>query len=173
MPAFSADLLSRHVGPCHGGWNAQHPVRALPTVHHSRPGRVDPGDRGQLRGTAQFGGDCRCLWVAFIGSVTLWWIYFDRTDESGRHIIATASDPGRLGRSAYTYFHVPMVAGIILVAAADELMIVHSTGKATAATTALILGGSALYLAGNMLFKWALSGLSQWPPSRPRWRLWS
>jgi low temperature requirement protein LtrA len=94
--------------------------------------------------------------VAFIGSVTLWWIYFDRAEEAGRRVISAAGDPGRLGVLAYTYFHIPMVAGIIAAAGADELTIAHPTDEATVATTALILGGPALYLVGNALFKWAL-----------------
>jgi low temperature requirement protein LtrA len=96
------------------------------------------------------------FFVAFIGSIALWWIYFDRADDGARRIIAESSDPGRLGRSAYTYFHLPMVAGIIASAAADEVTIAHPTEAATASTTALILGGPAIYLLGNVLFKWTL-----------------
>src|SRR5919106_2224367 len=62
-------------------------------------------------------------------------------------VIATSDDPGRLGRSAYAYFHVPMVAGIIARAVADELTIAHPGGDVTAGTAAVILGGAALYLA--------------------------
>lgn len=94
--------------------------------------------------------------VAFAGSVTLWWLYFDRAEEAARRVIAAASDPGRLAISAYSFFHIPMVAGIIATAAADELMIAHPAEEATVATTALILGGPALYLLGNVLFKWAV-----------------
>jgi low temperature requirement protein LtrA len=96
--------------------------------------------------------------VAFAGTVALWWIYFYRSAEGGRAVIARAADPGRLGRSAYTYFHVPMVAGIIVSAVGDELTIAHPDGAARPATTAVILGGAALFLAGHALFKWALSG---------------
>jgi low temperature requirement protein LtrA len=49
--------------------------------------------------------------VAFVGSAALWWIYFNRSAEDGRAVIARLADPGRLGRVAYTYFHLPMVAG--------------------------------------------------------------
>lgn len=56
----------------------------------------------------------------------------------------------------------PMVAGIIVAAAADELVIAHPMEPVTPAMTALILGGPALYLAGNALFTWALSGLVPW-----------
>jgi low temperature requirement protein LtrA len=96
--------------------------------------------------------------VAFLGSVALWWIYFDRSAEDSSRAIAAADDPGRLGRSAYTYFHLPMVAGIIVAAVADELTIGHPTGDASAATTAAILAGPALFLAGHALFKWAVFG---------------
>jgi low temperature requirement protein LtrA len=94
--------------------------------------------------------------VAFVGSAALWWIYFDRGAEAARRVISAADDPGRIGISAYTYFHIPMVAGIIVVAAADELTIAHPSDGVTVATTALILGGPALYLVGSALFKLAL-----------------
>ena len=61
--------------------------------------------------------------VAFAGIVALWWIYFDRGARLASAVIAAADDVGRQGRSAYTYFHVPMVAGIIVTAVADELTI--------------------------------------------------
>lgn len=96
--------------------------------------------------------------VAFLGSVALWWIYFDRAAEASSEIIATSVDPGRLGRSAYTYFHLPMVAGIIVTAVGDELTIAHPLSPASAVTTAVVLGGPALFLAGHALFKWAVFG---------------
>lgn len=108
---------------------------------------------GELHRTSQ---TIAAFVVAFIGSAALWWIYFDRGAEAGRRVISAASDPGRLGVSAYTYFHIPMVAGIIAAAGADELTIAHPTNEATVEAAALILGGPALYLAGNALFKWAL-----------------
>jgi low temperature requirement protein LtrA len=42
------------------------------------------------------------LVVAFLGSVALWWIYFDRSAEVAGGIISSSEDPGRLARSAYT-----------------------------------------------------------------------
>jgi low temperature requirement protein LtrA len=91
--------------------------------------------------------------AAFIGSVAMWWIYFDIGAERGSRLIARAADPGRLGRLAYTYLHLPIVAGIIVSAVADDLVLAHPTGHRGAATIAAILGGPALYLAGNLLFK--------------------
>ena len=101
--------------------------------------------------------------IAFVGSAALWWLYFDRLEEAGRHLMERATDPGRLGRSAYYYYHVPIVAGIIAVAAGDEVAIAHPSDDVTAAAALLLLGGPALFLAGLVLVKWALWGRISWP----------
>jgi len=101
--------------------------------------------------------------VAFIGSVALWWIYFSRIAEEAREVFATSDDPGRIARSAYTYFHLPMIASIITVAASDELILAHPGDPGTPSSIALILGGTALFLAGHALFKWAVFGLVSSP----------
>jgi low temperature requirement protein LtrA len=101
--------------------------------------------------------------VAFLGSVALWWLYFSRSAEAARGTFSSSEDPGRLARSAYTYFHLPMIAGIIAVAAADELMVAHPGDQGTAASVTLTLGGTAVFLAGHTLFKWAVFGVLSWP----------
>ena len=96
--------------------------------------------------------------VAFIGSVALWWLYFARTAEAAREVFASSEDPGRIARSAYTYFHIPIIAGIIMVAASDELTVAHPGEHGTFASVALILGGTALFVAGHAFFKWTVFG---------------
>ncbi|HEY0231123.1 MAG TPA: low temperature requirement protein A [Dokdonella sp.] len=91
--------------------------------------------------------------VAFLGSVAMWWIYFDSGAERASHRIAHSDDPGRIARLAYTYIHVLIIGGIIVCAVADEISLVHP-GHAEPAAIAAILGGPALYLIGNALFKW-------------------
>ncbi len=98
------------------------------------------------------------LVLAFLSSVALWWVYFDRSASASTRTITSAADPGRLGRSAYTYFHLPMVAGIIVAAVGDELVIGRPGGRARLAVSVVILGGPALYLAGHALFKRAVFG---------------
>lgn len=102
------------------------------------------------------------LAVAFISSVVMWWLYFDVGAEHGSRRLAHARNPGRLARLAYTYLHLPIVAGIILSAVADETVLAHPLGAADAATAVMILGGSGLYLLGIMLFKWAVAGTLPW-----------
>jgi low temperature requirement protein LtrA len=96
--------------------------------------------------------------VAFLGSVALWWVSFDRSAEAASQVIAESGDPGRLG-SAYSYYHLLMVAGIIVTAVGDKLTITHPGGHADAATIATVLGGPALFLAGHALFKRAVFGV--------------
>jgi low temperature requirement protein LtrA len=100
--------------------------------------------------------------VAFLGSAALWWMYFARSAHDASDAIAHAADPGKMARSAYTYFHLPMIAGIIAVAAADELVLAHPDDPGTLASVALLLGGTALFVAGHGFFVWAASGRMLW-----------
>jgi low temperature requirement protein LtrA len=51
------------------------------------------------------------------------------------------------------------VAGIIAIAAADELTVAHPGEHGTLASVALTLGGTALFLAGHTFFEWAMFGV--------------
>jgi low temperature requirement protein LtrA len=96
--------------------------------------------------------------VAFAGSVALWWIYFDRTAEAASEHVAASADPGRRGRSAYTFIHIVMVAGIVVGAVGDELVIAHPGGHVEGGALATVLGGPALFVLGHALFKKAVFG---------------
>jgi low temperature requirement protein LtrA len=96
--------------------------------------------------------------VAFVGSVAMWWIYFNIGAERGSRQIASSADPGRQARVGYTYFHIPLVAGIVVAAVADELTLAHPMGHSEAGAIAAVLGGPALYLIGNLLFKRTVYG---------------
>lgn len=98
------------------------------------------------------------LAVAFLGTVAMWWIYFDRSAEAAAEAIAASEDPAWLGQVAYTYVHIPMVAGIIVTAVGDELVVAHAGGHVTGGTAAVVLGGPALFVAGHALFKRAVFG---------------
>lgn len=94
---------------------------------------------------------------AFIGSVVMWWIYFDIGAERGSRSIQQADDPGSTARLAYTYLHLLIVAGIIVCAVADELTLRAARPSAGWVDTALLVGGPALYVLGNALFKKAVN----------------
>jgi low temperature requirement protein LtrA len=98
------------------------------------------------------------LGVAFLGTGALWWLYFGEVAAHSRRDLAGAKDPGRLARDAYTYGHLPIVAGIIGVAVADDLLLAHPGHALSTAGAAMTLGGPALYLLGDGLFRLRMIG---------------
>jgi len=101
--------------------------------------------------------------VAFVGSVALWWIYFDQSAEAAAERIARSDDPGALGRSAYHLIHPVIVAGIIVAASADQEVLSEPGATASTASAWMILGGPALFLAGHAAFKLVVWGDVSWP----------
>jgi low temperature requirement protein LtrA len=91
--------------------------------------------------------------IAFIGCVAMWWIYFDIGAERGSRSIRQSADPGRAARLGYTYLHLLIVAGIVASAVGDELSLGDAQARGDIAQVAVLLGGPALYLLGNALFK--------------------
>ena len=91
--------------------------------------------------------------VTFVGSIAMWAVYFNVGAERASKQIARARDPGQLGRSGYTYLHILIVAGIIVSAVADELVLSHPLGHTELKTLLVIVGAPALYLLGTALFK--------------------
>ncbi|MGF7006109.1 low temperature requirement protein A [Aminobacter sp. BE322] len=91
--------------------------------------------------------------TTFFASVAMWLIYFNVGQELAHHKIAHAADTGQIARGAYTYIPMILVAGIIVVAVSDELVLAHPLGDAEASVIWTSVGGTALYLAGNLLFK--------------------
>ena len=98
---------------------------------------------------------------AFAASIAMWWIYFHKGAEAGSELISKAAESGRVARSAYTYLHMPIVAGIILSAVADELVLKHPTGHSDLNTALSAIGGPLLFLLGTILFKLDIRGFLQ------------
>jgi low temperature requirement protein LtrA len=98
---------------------------------------------------------------AFVGSLAMWWIYFHIGAEAGSEQLSKSSEPGRLARLAYTYLHMPIVAGIIVSAVADELVLKHPGGHSDLKTVISAIGGPLLFLFGTMLFKHSFRGFLQ------------
>jgi low temperature requirement protein LtrA len=98
---------------------------------------------------------------AFIGALAMWWIYFHKGAEAGSEQISNSSEPGRLARLAYTYLHMPIVAGIILSAVANELVLTHPADHSDLKTVISSIGGPLLFLSGTILFKHAIRGWFQ------------
>ena len=98
---------------------------------------------------------------AFAGCLAMWWIYFHIGAEAGSEQLSKSSEPGRLARLAYTYLHMPIVAGIIVAAVADELVLKHPSGHSDLKTVITAIGGPLLFLFGTVLFKHSFRGFLQ------------
>jgi low temperature requirement protein LtrA len=92
------------------------------------------------------------LGFAFLSSVALWWLYFGQVATAAVRRMAAAEVPGQVGRDAYTYLHLPIVAGMLLAAVGDELVIAHPGDELGTAGALVTLGGPALYLLGVVAF---------------------
>jgi low temperature requirement protein LtrA len=96
--------------------------------------------------------------TGFVGTVTMWWLYFRFGHERAAHRIEHDETPGSIARQAFTYAHIPILAGIIVHAVAVEFMFSHPHETGDIGVVAAVLGGSGLFLAGNLWFKGATSG---------------
>jgi len=101
--------------------------------------------------------------TSFLGSATMWWIYFDIGAKRASAMISTAENAGFIARNAYTYLHMPIVAGVIVSAVADEMILAHPTGASSLTLILVSIGGPWLFLVGNRAFKWSTSGM-KYPP---------
>jgi low temperature requirement protein LtrA len=99
--------------------------------------------------------------ICVVGSIAMWWIYFNIGAARASRLIAASPRPGVLGRLAYTYLHIVIVAGIIVCAASDEIVLKHPHGHHELTGSLILTGGPALFLLGCLLFKWVTAG---WPP---------
>jgi low temperature requirement protein LtrA len=99
-----------------------------------------------------------CLVVAFVETAALWWLYFGATAEDTRATLRACDDPGRLARDAYTYLQLPIVAGIIATAVGNDLLIAEPGHARHGVGLAMVVGGPALFLLGESLFHWRMTG---------------
>lgn len=94
--------------------------------------------------------------VSLLQSIAIWWIYFSQHASAASAAIAASDDPGRVARQAYTYVPILLIAGIVVSAVGDELVLEHPSGHIEAATAWVLVVGPALYLLGAVLFKVAV-----------------
>jgi low temperature requirement protein LtrA len=95
-------------------------------------------------------------------AAALWWAYFGVGDDERAEDAMTRADPAArpaLALNAYFYAYIPMLLGIVTLAAGVKEVIgqVDGSGSTVRYPVALALGGGvALYLAGDAAFRHAL-----------------
>jgi low temperature requirement protein LtrA len=97
------------------------------------------------------------LVTAALGMVVvsaLWWLYFDVAAIFARRRLmqATGLERARLARDAYSYLHLPMVAGIVLFALGLRTTLHHVSDALHTVPAVALCGGAALYLLAQIAF---------------------
>jgi low temperature requirement protein LtrA len=118
---------------------------------------------GIVGGAHSAGSSYVAFGLAFFGAVALWWVYFDRAAGDSARVIDSSDDPGRLGRNAFHWVHPLIVAGIIVTAAADDVVLHAPSEHGRMATSWLVVGGVALFLGGHAVFKAVVWRIPSWP----------
>jgi low temperature requirement protein LtrA len=90
-------------------------------------------------------------------AATQWWLYFDVVALVAERKLSRAS-PGReqneMARDSYSFLHLPMVAGIVLVALGLKKTLGDVGEPLELIPAVAVLGGSSIYLLAHVAFRW-------------------
>jgi len=96
--------------------------------------------------------------VAVLGlllAACLWWAYFGGDDTRAERALAAIPSERRaaVGVRAFGYWHLPILLGIVVLAAGLKHAIGHAFGRLELAQAVLLAGGVAVFLAGDVGFR--------------------
>lgn len=91
--------------------------------------------------------------ISFIGSLAMWWVYFDVSSEAGSRKIQEVKDPGKLGL-IYNAIHIVLVGALIICAVGDELIVAHPEQEMRAEVVFVLIIGPIVYILANSIYKY-------------------
>jgi low temperature requirement protein LtrA len=111
------------------------------------------------RGEPLDGGLILSAVLGLVVVVSFWLAYFDFFQIRGRQLLTNRSGQERiaLARDAYTYLHLPMVAGIVLFAFALKTTLAHRSDELSTVKAFALCGGPALYLAAYVALRYRVA----------------
>jgi len=91
-------------------------------------------------------------------TAALWWLYFSGNEERAEAALDAAQGVRKfwLALNAFGYAFVPILGGIVLLAAGVKLAVVRYNEPSTVAAAVFLAAGVAIYLAGLALFRWLI-----------------
>jgi low temperature requirement protein LtrA len=98
--------------------------------------------------------------AAVLGTIVaaaLWWMYFDVVALVAARRLARASvgrEQNALARDAYSFLHLPMIVGIVLVALGMKKTLAHVEDPLKVVPAFALLGGVAIYLLAHVAFRY-------------------
>jgi low temperature requirement protein LtrA len=87
----------------------------------------------------------------------LWWAYFDVVALVAARRLASIEDrqqQNETARDSYSYLHLPMVAGIVLLALGLKKTIENVDDPLKLVPAFALVGGVAIYLLAHVAFRW-------------------
>jgi low temperature requirement protein LtrA len=95
--------------------------------------------------------------LGIVVAAALWWLYFDVVAIVAERRLTRAS-PGReqnaIARDSYSILHLPMIAGIVLLALGMKKTLEHVDHHLKVEPATALFGGVALYLLAHVAFRW-------------------
>ncbi|MEW5811933.1 MAG: low temperature requirement protein A [Actinomycetota bacterium] len=86
---------------------------------------------------------------------TMWWTYFGLTTGAEERLRLTpAAERAQLARDAYSYLHLPLVAGIVFFALGARVSVEHIDEPLPPLAALALTGGVALFYAGEVAYRW-------------------
>lgn len=96
--------------------------------------------------------------LAFLSTAAMWWLYFNYVATIAQRRLELAVNRVALARDAFTYLHVLIIAGIILAAVGDEIVIAHPDDELHGAELIAVIAGPALYLLSHVALRLRMTG---------------
>jgi low temperature requirement protein LtrA len=104
--------------------------------------------------------DAGVITAAVLGTAVaaaFWWMYFDVVALVAARRLARAAvgrEQNSIARDSYSYLHLPMVAGIVLLALGMKKTLADVDHHLAIVPAAAMFGGVALYLLGHVAFRY-------------------
>ncbi len=91
-------------------------------------------------------------------TAALWWLYFSGDDDRAQAALDAAQGEHKpwLALNAFGYAFVPILGGVVLIAAGLKLAVVRYNEPSTVAAAVFLAAGVAIYLAGLAIFRWLI-----------------
>jgi low temperature requirement protein LtrA len=111
------------------------------------------------RNTELGGGVIIASVLGLVVAASFWLAYFDFFSAGAQRLLGERRGEQRvvLARDAYTYLHLPMVAGIVLFAFGMRTTLAHVHSRLHVIPALALCGGSALYLFAYVALRWRVS----------------
>ena len=117
-------------------------------------------------GIALDGGELLAAALGVVIAAALWWIYFDgalERVERRLHALPEGRERNGAARDGFSFLHLPLVAGIVLLALGVKKTLEHVDDDLKLIAAVGLCGGVALYLVADVAFRHRLLGLLERP----------